>query len=211
MGAKKIMIIGASGTGKSCSLRNLNPDETAIIKCQNKELPFKKGESKFKAVVINKAEDIIKMVSLLLQKRPNIKTIVIDDLIYLSVNAFMNRSKERGYDKYTDIANDLYSVLTLPDVIDRNDLVFIYLTHSDVNPTTNETNVRTIGKMISEKVVPEGLFTVVLEACVVDGKYKFMTHNVSGNSVVKTPMEMFEEDYIDNDCNLILEAIKEYY
>lgn len=211
MGAKKVMIIGSSGSGKSSSLRNLNPEETAIIKCQNKELPFRKGDTKFKSVVINKAEDIVKMVSLLLQKRPNIKTIVIDDLIYLSVNSFMSRSKERGFDKFTDIATELYTVLTLPDVIDRNDLTFIYLTHSEVNPSTNETNVRTIGKMVSEKVVPEGLFTIVLEACVVDGEYKFMTHNVSGNSIVKSPMDMFEEDYIDNDCNLVLEAIKNYY
>lgn len=212
MSAKKVLVIGSSGSGKSTSLRNLNPDETAIFKCINKELPFKKGDSKFKSIICSKAEDIVKNVTFIVQKRPNIKNIVIDDLIYLSVNTFMARSKEKGYDKFTDLANDLYSVLTLPEQIqNRDDLTFIYLTHSETNPTTMETNVRTIGKVISEKVVPEGLFTIVLEAVCDNGDYKFLTHNLSGNSVVKTPMGMFEDDYIDNDLTLVLKAIKEYY
>lgn len=210
--ARKVLIIGSSGSGKSTSLRNLNPDETAIFKCINKELPFKKGDSKFKSIVVSKAEDIVKNVGLILQKRPSIKNIVIDDLIYLSVNTFMNRSKEKGYDKFTDLANELYSVLTLPEQIpNRDDLTFIYLTHSETNPNTMETNVRTIGKVISEKVVPEGLFTIVLEAVCDNGEYKFLTHNITGSSVVKTPMDMFDEDYIANDMDYVLKKIKEYY
>lgn len=209
--AKKVLIIGSSGSGKSTSLRNLDPKETAIIKCINKELPFKKGDSKFKSIVCNKAEDVVKNISLILQKAPHIKTVVIDDLIYLSVQTFMSRSKEKGYDKFTDLASELYSVLTLPDVLQKDDITFIFLTHSETNPTTMETNVRTIGKMISEKVVPEGLFTIVLEAVCDNGEYKFLTHNLSGNSVVKSPMGMFDEDYIDNDLTLVLKAIKEYY
>ena len=210
--ARKVMIIGASGSGKSTSLRNLNPEETAIFKCINKELPFKKGDSKFKSIVCSRAEDIVKNVGLILQKRQKKKNIVIDDLIYLSVNTFMLRSKEKSFDKFTDIANELYSVLTLPDQIpNRDDLTFIYLTHSETNPTTMETNVRTIGKVISEKVVPEGLFTIVLEATCENGEYKFTTHNITGSSVVKSPMGMFEEDVIDNDITLVLKAMKEYY
>lgn len=210
--ARKILVIAPSGFGKSYSLRNLNEKETAIIKCINKDLPFRKGDKKFNSMVINRAEDIVKTVALILQKRPDIKNIVIDDLIYLSVDTFMSRSREKSFDKFVDIASDLYNVLTLPEKIkDRDDLTFIYLTHSETNPTTMETNVRTIGKVISEKVVPEGLFTLVLEGTIVDGEYKFLTHNITGNSVVKTPVGMFEEDYIDNDLKIVLEAVKEYY
>ena len=211
MPTKKVLIIGASGSGKSCSLRNLNEKETAVIKCINKELPFKKGDVKFKSMVCNRAEDVVKTIGAILQKAPHIKNIVIDDLVYLSVSSFMNRSKEKGFEKFTDLANELYSVLTLPETVNRDDITFIYLTHSETNPTTMETNVRTIGKVISEKVVPEGLFTVVLEATILDGEYKFLTHNITGSSVVKSPMGMFEEDYIDNDMTLVLNAIKEYY
>lgn len=209
--ARKVLVIGASGSGKSSSLRGLDAKETAIIKCINKELPFKKGDAKFKSIVCQKAEDVVKNIVMILQKAPHIKNIVIDDLIYLSVQTFMSRSKEKGYDKFTDLANELYSVLTLPEQVQNDDITFIYLTHSETNPTTMETNVRTIGKVISEKVVPEGLFTIVLEAQCDNGEYKFLTHNISGNSVVKTPLGMFEEDYIDNDLSIVLKAIKEYY
>lgn len=210
--ARKVLIIGGSGTGKSTSLRNLDPKETAILKCQNKELPFKKGDTKFKSMLCTRADEVVKTVTTILQKAPHIKNIVIDDLIYLSVKTFMDRSKEKGYDKFTDIASELYTVLALPDMIqNKDDLTFFYLTHSETNPHTMETNVRSIGKAISEKVVIEGLFTMVLEAVVDNGEYKFLTHNIHGTSVVKTPMGMFDEDYIDNDLNIVLNAIKEYY
>lgn len=211
MSAKKVLVIGASGSGKSSSIRNLNDKETAVIKCINKELPFKKGDDNFKSMVCSKAVDVVNTVGAILQKAPHIKNIIIDDLIYLSVSSFMTRSKEKGYEKYTDLANELYSVLTLPESVNRDDVTFIYLTHSETNPTTMETNVRTIGKVISEKVVPEGLFTIVLEATNLDGEYKFLTHNITGNSIVKTPMGMFEDDYIDNDLKIVLETMKEYY
>lgn len=210
--AKKVLIIGGSGTGKSTSLRNLDPKETAIIKCQSKELPFKKGDEKFKSMLCTKADEVVKTIATILQKAPHIKNIIIDDLIYISVKTFMERSKEKTFDKFTDIAWDLYSVLNIPDMIqNRNDLTFFYLTHSEVDSKTMQTNVRSIGKAISEKVVMEGLFTIVLESVVENGEYLFLTHNVHGTSVVKTPMDMFEEDYIPNDLTLVLKALKEYY
>ncbi|MGL5962675.1 MAG: ATP-binding protein [Cetobacterium sp.] len=210
--ARKLLVIGGSGTGKSTSLRTLVPGETAIIKCVNKELPFKKGDTTFKSMMCTDAETIIRTITSILQKAPHIKNIVIDDLIYLSVKTFMDRSKEKGYEKFTDIANDLYRVITIPDLIsNRPDLTFIYLTHSETNSQTLETNVRSIGKAIAEKVVVEGLFTVVLESMVSNGEYLFKTHNTSGNSVVKTPLDMFKEDEIPNDMSLVLKAMKEYY
>lgn len=210
--ARKLLVIGGSGTGKSTSLRNLDPHETAIIKCVNKELPFKKGDTTFKSMVCSDANSIVNTVAQILQKAPHKKVIVIDDLIYLSVKTFMDRSKEKGYEKFTDIANDLYKVIMIPDMLqNRPDLTFIYITHSETNPQTMETNVRGIGKAISEKVVIEGLFTIVLETEVTNGEYKFKTHNTTGTSVVKTPLDMFDEDEIDNDLNLVLKALKEYY
>ncbi|MGL5051257.1 MAG: hypothetical protein ACRC6E_11640, partial [Fusobacteriaceae bacterium] len=83
--ARKVLVIGGSGSGKSTSLRNLVPTETAIIKCQSKELPFKKGDVKFKSMLCTRAEEVVKMIANIIQKAPHIKNIVIDDLIYLSV------------------------------------------------------------------------------------------------------------------------------
>lgn len=210
--AEKILIIGKSGTGKSTSLRTLNPKETAILKCVNKKLPFKKGDSTFKSMYLPTTQEITKTVAEILIKAPHIKTIVLDDVFYNMAFENFRRVQEKGYNKYTEMAKNLFDIVTMPDAVkDRDDLVFVFMTHSDTNPNTLETDVKTLGKMLDSQLGIAGLFTVVLESCVVDGEYKFLTHNVTGSSVVKSPMDMFEEDYIDNDMSYVIEKLKEYY
>ncbi len=210
--AEKLLLIGKSGSGKTTSLRNLNPKETAILKCVNKKLPFKKGDSTFKALYLPTTQEIVQAVSNIVLKAPHIKTIVLDDIFYNMAFENFRRVSEKGYNKYTEMAKNMFDIITMPDVIkDRDDLVFIFITHSDTNPNTMETDVKTLGKMLDSQLGIAGLFTVVLETAIVDGEYKFLTHNISGNSVVKTPLGMFEEDYIDNDLSIVLKAMKEYY
>lgn len=211
--AKKILIIGKSGSGKSSSLRNLDPKTTAIIKCQSKEIPFKKGDANFKSVVCKSAQEIGNMVAKVLKEAPHIKNIIIDDLFYLSSHQNFQRVSEKGYNKFTEMAKEVYDVITLPDLIAREDLTFVFITHSETNAVTLETDVKTIGKMLDSQLNIAGLFTMVLEAhaMTIEGAYKFKTHNIDGNSVVKTPMGMFEDDFIDNDVTVVLNAMKEYY
>lgn len=208
--AEKILIIGRPGTGKSTSIRNLDKDSTAILKCVNKRLPFRKGDTQFKSMYISNVQEMVSVMAQLI-KNQKYKTIIIDDLFYISSYENFRRVGEKGYTKFTDIAKNLFDIITIPDMIQRDDLTFIFLTHSETNPNTFETDVKTIGKMIDSQLGIAGLFTVVLETAIVDGEYKFLTHNINGNSVVKSPIDMFDEDYIDNDLNLVLKAIKEYY
>lgn len=209
--AEKLLLIGKSGTGKSTSLRTLNPKETAILKCVNKKLPFKKGDSIFKSMYLSTAPEIAKTVSDIINKAPHIKTIVLDDVFYNMAFENFRRVSEKGYNKYTEMAKNVFDLITMPDVINRDDLTFIFITHSETNPNTMETDVKTLGKMLDSQLGIAGLFTIVLESCIVDGEYKFLTHNITGSSVVKTPMDMFDEDYIDNDMDYVLKKIKEYY
>lgn len=211
--AEKILLIGKSGSGKSSSLRNLDPKETAVLKCVNKRLPFKKGDTTFKSMYVKTPMEIANTVGQILQKAPHIKNIIIDDLFYLSSFENFRRVSEKGFTKFTEIAKNTFDILTLPDNIDRDELTFIFITHSETNPNTLETDVKTIGKMLDSQLGIAGLFTVVIEAqaSTSEGQYKFKVHNTEGESVVKTPMDMFDEDYIDNDLNIVLKAIKEYY
>lgn len=201
---------GYKVTHNSTSLRNLDKESTAILKCVNKKLPFKKGDKDFTSMYISDVPTLLNTIAKLV-KMPKYKTIIVDDLFYISSYENFRRVAEKGYNKFTDIAKNMFDILTIPDMVQRDDLTFIFITHSDTNPNTLETDVKTIGKMIDSQLGIAGLFTMVLEATVIDGEYKFLTHNISGNSVVKTPMGMFEDDYIDNDLQIVLNAMKEYY
>lgn len=196
------MILGESGTGKSASLRNFQPDEVGIINVSGKPLPFRNKLNVYKSDSYPQIRKV-----LLGSKAPSI---VIDDAQYLMANEFMRRSDERGYDKFTEIAKNFWSLVQeivaqqMPD-----EQIVYFLMHTD---TTDDGRVRakTIGKMLNEKITLEGLFTIVLRTCVSDGVYTFRTVN-SGSDTVKTPMGMFQTAEIDNDLKAVDTAIREYY
>lgn len=197
-----VMILGESGTGKSASLRNFQPDEVGIINVSGKPLPFRNKLNVYKSDSYPQIRKV-----LLGSKAPSI---VIDDAQYLMANEFMRRSDERGYDKFTEIAKNFWSLVQeivaqqMPD-----DQIVYFLMHTD---TSDDGRVRakTIGKMLNEKITLEGLFTIVLRTSVSDGVYTFRTVN-SGSDTVKTPMGMFQTAEIDNDLKAVDTAIREYY
>lgn len=198
-----VMILGESGTGKSASLRNFKPDEVGIINVSGKPLPFKNQLKVFKS-------DMYFPIRKALLGNKELPAYVIDDAQYLMANEFMRRSDERGYDKFTEIAKNFWSLVQevvaqqMPD-----DQIVYFLMHTD---TADDGRVRakTIGKMLNEKITLEGLFTIVLRTSVSDGVYTFRTVN-SGSDTVKTPMGMFQTAEIDNDLKAVDTAIREYY
>lgn len=195
------MILGESGTGKSASMRNCHADRFGVINVSKKPLPFKSDLKTFNT------DDYGKIIGAL--KMAKAQSIVIDDSQYLLVNAFMRRSKEVGYQKYNDFANDHWNLIqfvvnNLPD-----DTIVYFMSHIDRDQMGNE-KAKTIGKMLDQYVTLEGLFTIVLKTHVMDGKYTFITHN-SGFDTVKTPLGMFEEDEIDNDLVKVDDIIRAYY
>lgn len=196
-----VLILGESGTGKTASMRNCTPDRFGIINVSRKPLPFRSAMKPYNT------DDYGKIVGAL--KLARTKSIVIDDSQYLMVNSFMRRSKEKGYDKYTDIANAHWSLI---DFIINNlpgDMIVYLMSHIDRDQQGNE-KAKTVGRMIDQYITLEGLFTIVLKTRVMDGVYTFQTHN-SGFDTVKTPIGMFESDEIDNDIVLVDDAIRTYY
>ena len=205
------LIIGESGTGKSASMRNMQPSETLLIQAVKKPLPFKsanwarisKDNPSGNILLTDNSIDIIKAM-----QKTRRKVIVLDDFQYVLANEFMRRSDEKGYDKFTDIGRHAWDILNAANTLPDDVRVYI-LAHSQ-SDDLGKTKLKTIGRMLDEKLTPEGLFTIVLRTVVNGDEYQFSTRN-SGSDTVKTPMGMFDDQFIPNDLQAVDEAICAYF
>ena len=227
MAAETICIVGESGTGKSTSLRNLNPEETFIISTTGKPLPFKGWRKKYTSFktdgkvvsgnyfVSSNWEKILNMLRVINTKMPHIKQIIIDDMQYILSYEFVDRATEIGYGKFSELAQHLMEILRYAEKM-RDNCKMVFLTHCEnVGDALNPKYViKTIGKLLAEKVTLEGLFTYLLFTRVNEGdngkmEYKFLT-NTDGACVAKTPLGMYDDLLIDNDLNEVIKTIDEY-
>lgn len=205
------IILGESGTGKSSAMRHMDPAETLLIQAIRKPLPFKaKGwgsltkENPSGNVLVSDNSDSI-MVFMRKTKRP---IIVIDDWQYILSNEYMRRSAETGYQKFTDIGVHAWNLLTLANNLAEHQRVYI-LAHTQ-QADDGSVRIKTIGKMLDEKITPEGMFSIVLRTAVVNSNYLFRTQN-SGNDTVKSPIGLFDTDLIPNDLDIVDKAICDFY
>ena len=223
--AQSVLIIADSGTGKSTSIKSLNPKETFIINIANKPLPFKgwkknysnisKDNPKGNMTSASSAPGIIKAMQHVNDKMLEIKTLVVDDWQYMSSFEYFDRANEKGYDKFTSIAANLAQVAKMPKDM-REDLTIFFLTHSEESTDVNghrKVKAKTVGKMIDNALTLEGLFSIVLFGKIrktEDGlEYGFDTQN-NGENTCKSPMGMFEESFINNDLQFVKDCIIKY-
>lgn len=195
-----VLILGESGSGKTASLRNFEPEEVSIFNVAGKPLPFKKRLPKMST------SDYRKIMTGM--KSSPKKAFVIDDSQYLLCFEMFDKAKEAGYQKYTDLALNFYNLIQFvirtlpPDVI-------VYFLHHIETTAEGRVKAKTIGKMLDEKLTVEGLFSVVL-LCTTDGvNHQFITQS-DGSTTAKSPMGMFEPA-IDNDLKLVDKTIREYW
>lgn len=206
------LILGESGTGKTASLRNMNPADTLLVQVVKKPLPFRsEGWSYFdrdknpagNIFVTDNWQQIIAIA-----RKTKRTVIVIDDFQYMLANEFMRRTEEKGYEKFTQIGHQTWEVLTALNNLADDVRVYIPW-HTEINDA-GRAKAKTIGKMLDEKITIEGLFTIVLRTNVINGQYVFNTRN-SGSDTTKTPMGLFAEDHIDNDLAKVDAEICAYY
>lgn len=185
-------------------MRKFEKGELGVVNVQGKILPFK-GSGSFDIVNTDDSSDIVKSIKDMAKKH---KSIVVDDFQYVMANEFMRRATERGYDKFTEIARHAWdiadSVRTLPA-----DVIVYVLCHTDTDQDGFE-KLKTIGKLLDEKIVLEGMSTIVLKTAVSDGQYMFLTQN-NGKDTVKSPAGMFPAYAIDNDLKYVDQKIRSYY
>lgn len=212
-----ILIIGESGTGKSTSLRNLNPEETFIIQAIGKPLPFRGWRKKYTLVddknptgnlyISDNPQKISQIIKRISDTKPEIKNLIIDDVTYVMSNQFMKKATEKGFEKYNVIGASFYNVLENIGFY-RDDLNIVMFGHAE-QKEDGKTGIKTAGKLLDNQYSIPGLFTIVFETFVQKGEYKFITQN-NGLNCAKSPMDMFEEDYIDNDLQLVFDKIRGY-
>ena len=224
MAAETIAIVGESGSGKSTSLRNLDPKETFIISTTGKPLPFRAYRKKYQELkkvngeyvgnyyISSNYSKILNMLKIINLKMPNIKQVVVDDWQYMLSYEFVDRATEVGYTKFSELAQHAMEVLRYSEQM-REDCKMIFLTHSEnVGDVMNPKYViKTIGKLLAEKVTLEGMFTYVFFTKIVEGddgkmEYKFLT-NTDGECVAKTPMGLFPDMWVDNELAEIIKVI----
>ena len=214
--AQVLGIMGESGSGKTTSMRNLDPETTFYIDCDKKGLSWKGWRNQYQFEKHNyMATDEISTVSILLDKISNqdnmkhIKVVVIDTLNGLMVADEVRRMKEKGYDKWQDLAQCIWELLDKLYTL-RDDLTILVVCHSQTQKEDDGytfTRIKTSGKKL-DKLNVESKLTTVLYAIAKDGEYVFQTH--AKNSTAKTPLGAFEEDEIDNDIVTVLKALEEY-
>lgn len=197
-------VLGRSGTGKSYSMRNFKKGEIGVINVQGKILPFK-GSGSFDIVNTDDSSSIVKNIKEMSKKY---KTIVVDDFQYVMANEFMRRATERGYDKFTEIAKHAWDIADCVTTLPADVIVYV-MCHTDTDQDGFE-KLKTIGKLLDEKIVLEGMSTIVLKTAVSDGQYMFLTQN-NGKDTVKSPAGMFPSYAIDNDLKYVDEKIRNYF
>jgi len=204
-----ILLMGRSGSGKSASLRNVTED-TFVVNVSNKPLPFR-PKANLKVMACDEYLRIKSALRAAYDK--GIRLAVIDDAGYLMTSKFMSGHRQaKGnsqFDLYNEIADNFYSLVRFVADELPKDMVVVVVMHEEKNDM-GESKPKTIGKLLDDKVCVEGMFTIVLHALKLDGKYVFATAT-DGLDVTKTPIGMFDETYVDNDMNAVVERIREYY
>jgi len=220
------IILGNSGTGKSSSIKTLNPDETYIINVLGKSLPFKGSQKNYnpnrKNIKKTAEWDTISKMLDVLNGKPEIKNIIIDDAIYIMRTEFFDRASERGFDKYNELADHFRRIIAKCNSL-RDDINVYMMLHTE--PIETDGGIRSykassVGKLLDKTYNPLESVSITLfcdpQYDDVSGKptYGFYTHalRVDGIEIpAKTPDGMFEEDFIPNDLQMVNDKINAYY
>ena len=222
MASKLIGIVGATGTGKSTSVKHLDPKETYIINVAKKELPFKGAEKLYNTETknykeVDDANEITRLLKNISEKAPHIKNIIIEDSNYIMGFNMLARATEVGFTKFTIMAKDMVELFREARRL-RDDLKVFYFTHPETIEDSGEIigyKIKTAGKLIDNQIVLEGLLTICLYTHVEESKDGTATYNFVTNRFKKYPAKspdgMFADIRIPNNLQQVVNSIDEYY
>jgi hypothetical protein len=222
MASKLVGIVGETSTGKSTSIKYLNPEETYIINVAKKELPFKGSEKMYNTEKKNYKEvddaiEISRLLKTISEKATHIKNIIIEDSNYIMGFTMVSKATETGFTKFSLMAKDMVDLFRQARML-RDDLTVFYFTHPEVIEDAGEIigyKMKTAGKLIDNQVLLEGLLTVCLYTLVEEQKdgtasYNFVTNRYR-KFPAKSPQGMFDEIKIPNNLQVVAEKVNEYY
>ena len=215
--AKVIIVAGFSGTGKSTSIRNMDPAKTYILNVLGKDLPFKGSRKLYSTEIGNMGvTDSYKLVPKAIEAavKKGYKHMIIDDIGYIMSTEFFDRVEEKGYDKFNSIGSHMQQIIKAAKDSELETVTLFF--HLDNDPNTG-VQLRTIGRLLQDKYDPAGVVEILLVTNVKDSPegpvYTFVTNRttIAGNILpAKSPMDMFDLE-IDNDLDFVINKINEYY
>lgn len=213
-----VMILGKPGSGKSYSLRNMDPDRALIISVDGKRMPFPtkewrkltkedlSGSMYIPTETGSKAyKQIMKAGDAGVENGKNV--IVIDDSQYLMANEFFNRAYEKGFDKFVEMGKQFHDLIVWAKNLPE-DIIIFFLHHLELDADGSK-KVKTVGKLLDNQTSLEGKFTICLLAEKDDENY-LLRSSVPSESIFKVPPGMLEKE-MDNDLALVDKAIREFY
>lgn len=209
--SKAIMILGASGSGKTTSLEKLDPKQTFYIDADGKGLSWKGWRQQYNKENKNyfrcdSPEQIFSLMQQIDEKQKQIKFLVIDTLNGCMVADEMRRSKEKTYDKWMDLAQSVYGIVDYSNKM-REDLTVILVGHTQTSED-GFTCMLTNGRKLNKICLESKMTTVLLSRINENGEYVFETR--AKNSTAKTPRGAFDVDEIPNDITIVIDALKDF-
>ena len=195
-----VLIMGESGSGKSCSLRNFKKEELCVYNVAGKPLPFR--------TKLNVADNVNYTQIKNNMAKGNFKTYVIDDSQYLMAFESFDRAKETGWGKNIDLASNFKNLIQFVIKNTPQDTITYFLHHTEIT-STGKIKAKTLGQMLDNQLTVEGLFSIVL-LCTTESDGHYFITNSDGTNTCKSPMGMFELK-IDNDLKMVDTIIREYY
>jgi hypothetical protein len=238
----QIAIVGEPGTGKSYALRNLDPATTFIITPNPKHLPFKGASNKYKACNKNNpngnraycrllvgeknkkgefiSKGLVNWIEYINEKRPEIKTVIIEDITHFFHAKTMNERfmSNADWGKWNIFASDVFAGIINPELY-REGLQVVHIYHSEIVERNGKQLLRilTQGKLLNRNVLPSSYYTYMVHSQCRDidefpnpeDQYKFLS-NGDGTHDCKTPFGLFDTLYINNDVDMIFKKITEF-
>lgn len=214
--SKAICVMGESGSGKTTAMRTLDPNVTYYIDCDGKGLSWKGWRRQYNAEKKNyfRSDDQNQIYSVMRgvsETRKDIKNIVIDTANSIMIADEFRRMKDKGYDKWQDLAMSVFAIATEASKL-RDDMNVIVLFHVQVerNEVTGQafTRILTNGKMLNKVGLEKYFTTVLLSKRNENGEYVFETR--ANNSTAKTPKDAFDAEEIPNDMGAVLTALEDF-
>lgn len=220
------LILGKSGTGKSSSIKSLNPEETIIFNILKKKLPFKGSSNLYNAEKRNlfnldSYNEIIQYLEGINTKVPTCKNIIIDDATYIMRKEYFKSAKISGYNKFIDMASHFQSIIQTAENM-REDINLFIIMHCEEIISDNTIigyKPSTVGKLIDSSYNPIEVVPMLLFANTKYDENKkpifgFHTQKCLEGLIeipAKSPEGMFEEDYIPNDLQYVVDKMNEFY